>query len=137
MQLNALLQSLELRPSAQRTGHFGLFNCLIIGHSKHDGVQRVYCDPFPKKLFHGRNRQDLALVRPPGIEPGGFLLTPDSVWYCRVLLLFSFSAMTDTGSRSFECALVSVMERYEGPLASGNYLNYLSYLTYLTNDAII
>ena len=92
---------------------------------------------FQKKLFHGRNRQDLALVRPPGIEPGGFVLAPDSVWYCRVLLLFSFSAMTDTGSRSFDCALVSVMERYEGPLASGNYLNYFSYLTYLINDAII
>ena len=55
------------------------------------------------------------------------MLTPDSVWYCRVLLLFSFSAMTDTGSKSFDCALVSVMERHEGLLASGNY-NYLSFL---------
>ena len=83
-------------------------------------------------MFYGRNRQDLALVRPPGIEHGGFVLTPDSVWYCRVLLLFSFSAMTDTGSKSFDCALVSVMERHEGLLASGNYLSYFDYLTYLT-----
>ena len=75
-------------------------------------------------MFYGRNRQDLALVRPPGIEHGGFVLTPDSVWYCRVLLLFSFSAMTDTGSKSFDCALVSVMERHEGLLASGNYLSF-------------
>ena len=133
MQLNALIQSLELRQSDDRKGHFCLFNCLVIGHSKHQGVQRLYCDPFPKKLFYGRNRQDLALVRPPGIEHGGFVLTPDSVWYCRVLLLFSFSAMTDTGSKSFDCALVSVMERHEGRLASGNYLSYFDYLTYLTD----
>ena len=51
------------------------------------------------------------------------MLTPDSVWYCRVLLLFSFSAMTDTGSRSFDCALVSVMDEYKGPLASGDHIN--------------
>lgn len=132
MQLNALLQSLELRHSDERTGHFCLFNCLVIGHSKHPGVQRVYCDPFPKKLFHGSNRQDLVFIRPPGIENGGFVLKPDSVWYCRVLLLFSFSAMTDTGSRSFDCALISVMERYEGDLAGGDYLTYCSYLMYFT-----
>jgi hypothetical protein len=81
-------------------------------------------------MFYGRNRQDLALVRPPGIEHGGFVLTPDSVWYCRVLLLFSFSAMTDTGSKSFDCALVSVMERHEGLLASGNYLSFFYYLSF-------
>ena len=77
-----------------------------------------------------RSLQDLALVRPPGIEHGGFVLTPDSVWYCQVLLLFSFSAMTDTGSKSFDFALVSVMERHEGLLASGNYLNCCNYLYY-------
>jgi hypothetical protein len=135
--VNALLQSLELRHSDARTGHFCLFHCLVIGHSKHQGVQRVYCDPFPKKLFHGANRQDLVFIRPPGIENGGFVLKPDSVWYCRVLLLFSFSAMTDTGSRSFDCALISVMERYEGARASGNYLMYLNYWMYLIVLSII
>jgi hypothetical protein len=74
---------------------------------------------FPKKLFHARNRHDLAIVRPPGVDPGGFMLTPDSVWYCQVLLLFFFSAMTNTGSRSFEYALVSVIERYKGPMEYG------------------
>ena len=86
MQLNALLQSLELRHSDERTGHFCLFNCLVICHSKHPGLQRVYCDPFPKKLFHGSNRQDLVFIRPPGIENGGFVLKPDSVWYCQATL---------------------------------------------------
>ena len=70
----------------------------------------------------------MVFIRPPGVEPGGFVLKPDAVWYCRVLLLFSFSAMTDTGSRSFDCALISVMDRYQGALASGNYLNYVDYL---------
>jgi hypothetical protein len=36
------------------------------------------------------------MLRPPGIEPGGFVVSPDTVWYARVLLLFSASA-TDTG----------------------------------------
>ena len=41
---------------------------------------------------------DRVFVRPPGVQPGGSVLTPDSVWYCHVLLLFSASAVTDTGS---------------------------------------
>ena len=32
-----------------------------------------------------------------GVQPGGFVLSPDLVWYCRVLLLFSASDLTDTG----------------------------------------
>ena len=125
--------TLELQQSLKRTGHFRLFNCLVLGSSKYSGVQRLYSDPFPKKLFHGRNRQDLALLRPPGIDPGGFTLTPDSVYYCKILLLFSFSSMTDTGSKSFDCALVSLLELYEGPLAGGKYLiicNFVNYCPY-------
>ena len=53
------------------------------------------------------------MVRPPGIEPGWFVVSPDSVWYARVLLLFSASAATDTGSKSFDCAFVSTMETYD------------------------
>ncbi len=53
------------------------------------------------------------MIRPPGIEPGGFVVSPDSVWYAPVLLLFSASAATDTGSKSFDCALVSTMETYD------------------------
>ena len=48
--------------------------------------------------------------------------------------------MTDTGYRSFDCALVCIMERHEGTLASGNYLsycNYFAYLAYLILSAII
>ena len=69
-------------------------------------------------------------MRPAGIPPGCFILTPDSVYYCQIQLLFSFSAMTDTGSKSFDCALVSVLEPYEGAFAGG-YLNYLQYLNFL------
>jgi hypothetical protein len=35
-----------------------------------------------------------------------------TVWYAWVLLLFSASAMTDTGSKSFKYALVSTLETY-------------------------
>ena len=71
-------------------------------------------------------------MRPAGIPPGGFILTPDSITteYTAIQFLFSFSAMTDTGSKSFDCALVSVLEPYEG-LSAGGYLTYLTYVNYL------
>jgi len=34
------------------------------------------------------------------------------VWFCRVLLLFKIKAQTDSGLKEFECAYVSVLERY-------------------------
>ena len=73
--------------------------------------KRVYCDPFPDKTFHGSHRLDLVMIRPPGIDSGGFVVSPDTVWYARGLLLFSASAATDTGSKSVDCALVSTLEQ--------------------------
>ena len=58
----------------------------------------------------GRHRMDPVMIRPPGIDNGAFVVSPESVWYARVLLLFSASAMTDTGSKSFDCALVSTLK---------------------------
>ncbi len=57
------------------------------------------------------------MIRPPGIDNGTFVVTPESVWYTRVLLLFSqaASAQTDTGSKSFDCALMSTLETYDDP----------------------
>ena len=118
---------MELQQSAQHKGHFALYNCLVIGNTKYSGVQRVYCNPFPAKPFHGSHRMDLVMIRPPGIEHGAFVVSPDSVWYARVLLLFSASAMTDTGSKSFDCALVSTMETYNDP-ENGNYIHYTYYI---------
>jgi hypothetical protein len=37
-----------------------------------------------------------------GIDNGCFVVSPDTVWYARVLLLFSACAMTDTGAKTFE-----------------------------------
>jgi len=54
--VDALLKAMELQESAQRKGHFALFNCLVIGHTKYKGVQRVYCNPFPVKLFYGSHQ---------------------------------------------------------------------------------
>ena len=53
LQVHALLKTLEQHGSAQHKGHFSLLNCLVIGHTKYKGVQRVYCNPFPAKTFHG------------------------------------------------------------------------------------
>ncbi len=98
LQRQALLDTLESQASAGSKGRFALYNCLMLGHTKYKGVQRVYWNPFPKKPFYGNHRLDPVMIRPPGIEPGGFLVSPDTVWYARVLLLFSASA-TDTGIR--------------------------------------
>ncbi len=124
LQVNALLETLEWKDSAQRKGHFGLYNCLVLGHTKYNGVQRVYCNPFPAKPLRGPNygshRLDLIMIRSPGIENGAFVVTPDSVWYAPVLLLFSASTQTVTRSKSFDCALESTLETYDDP-ENGNY----------------
>ena len=129
-QVTALLQTLELQELAKRKGHFALFNCLVLGHTKYKGVQRVYCNPFPAKMFYGSHRMDPVMIRPPGIDNGAFVVSPESIWYARVLLLFSASAMTDTGSKSFDCALVSTLETYDDP-ENVNYAHYTYYDNYL------
>ena len=121
-QVTALLATLELQDSARRKGHFALYSCRVLGHTKYSGVQRVYCNPFPAKTFHASHRMDFVMILPPGIDNGAFVVSPDTVWYARVLLLFSASAATDTGSKSFDCALVSTLESYDDP-DNGNYIN--------------
>jgi hypothetical protein len=88
---------------------------LVLGHTKYSGVQRVYCNLFLAKMFYGSHRMDPVMIRPPGIDNAAFVVSTESVWYARVLLLFSASAMTDTGSKTFECALVSTLETYDDP----------------------
>jgi hypothetical protein len=103
----------------------------LFGHTKYNGVQRVYCNPFPAKTFHASHLLDFVMIRPPGIDNGAFVVSPDTVWYARVLLLFSASAATDTGSKSFDCALVSTLESYDDP-DNGNYINNDYYMYYTT-----
>ncbi len=67
------------------------------------------------------------MIRPPGIDNGGFVVSPETVWYARVLLLFTASDATDTGSKSFDCALVSTLESYHDP-ENGKCINYTYYM---------
>ena len=99
------------RKSAKRIGHFQLHSALVIGHKELPGVQRVLCHPFPGKPFHGGHRQDLVFVRPPGARD--FRMSIDTVWFCKVLLLFSFQTETDTGMKFHDCAFVSVLWEYD------------------------
>jgi hypothetical protein len=82
-----------------RKGHFALFNCLVLGHTKYKGVQRIYCNPSPNKMFYGSHRMDPIIIRPPGVDNGALVVSPETVWYARVLLLFSASAMTEPAWR--------------------------------------
>ena len=50
--------------------------------------------------------------------------------------VYSASAMTDTGSKSFNCALVSTLETYDDP-ENGNYVHYTYYDNYSFFIAII
>ncbi len=86
LQVTALLQTLELQELAQSKGHFAQFNCLVLGHTKYNGVHRVYCNLFPKKMFYGSHSMDPVIIRQPGINNGAFVVSPEAVWYARVLL---------------------------------------------------
>ncbi len=119
-----------MQDSAKHKGHFALFNRLVLGHTKYNSVQRVYCNPFPAKTFHGSHCLDIVMIRPQGVDNGAFVVSPETVWYARVLLLFSASAATDTGSKSFKYALVSTLETYNNP-ENGNYFNYITYICYV------
>ena len=86
----------------------------------------MYLHPFAnekKKGKQGRkrgHRQDLVFVRPPGHVIGGFQLAVDTVWFCKVLLLFAFESRTDSGIKLHQCAFVSVMWEYEGDERAGS-----------------
>ena len=72
---------------------------------------------------------DPVMTRPPGIDNGAFVVSPESIWYASVLLLFFAATMTDTGSKSFNCALVSTLETYNDT-ENGNYAHYTYYDIY-------
>ncbi len=40
--------------------------------------------------------------------------------FCKILLLFKISTMTDAGMQQHECAYVSVLEEYNGPRKAGH-----------------
>ncbi len=100
-------------------------NCVLLGHTKYKGVQLIYCNPFPAKQFQPGPRHNSAA----GYRQ--WCLRSEArktVWYARVLLLFSASVTTDTGSKAFDCALVSTfkLETYDDP-ENGYYCNYMYY----------
>ncbi len=68
IQVIALFVTLEMQESAKCKGHFALYNCLVLCHTKYSGVQRVYCCPFPAKPFYSSHRLELIMIRPPGID---------------------------------------------------------------------
>jgi hypothetical protein len=78
----------------------------VLGHTKYNEVYHNYFDQFPTKLLYYSHLMDLIIIGLQGIQLSGFVVSPDFVWYARVLQLFSVSVSTDTWSKSFDCALV-------------------------------
>jgi hypothetical protein len=106
------VDTLQSQNSVRREGHFQLFSALSIGHMQLAGFQQVISHPFPCKRYRGLNRQDLVFVRPPDAGKD-FRVSIYTVWYCRVLLLFSFYTSTDSGIKRYNCAFVSVLWEYD------------------------
>ena len=86
-------------------------------------MQRVLLNQCLKKMFYGSHCMDPVMIQPPGVDNGAFVVSPETVWHALVLLLFSASAMTDTGSKSLDSALISTLETFDYP-ENGNYLIY-------------
>ncbi len=103
---------METLQSRKRVGHFQLFSVPFIRHTQLPGFQRVISRPFPAKRYRGSNLQDLVFVRPPDASKD-FRVSINTVWYCRVLLLFSFHTSTDYGINRHDCAFMSVLWEYD------------------------
>ena len=102
-----MIDSLQIRSAIQGEGHIRIYGVLQIGHTIHEGHQRLQCWPFPDRQFHGFNREDFVFVRPPGVEQ--FVLSADNVWYGRLKLLFKINVKVDGKDEpvEIECAYVA------------------------------
>ena len=91
----------------QGEGHIRMFGTLQIGHTIHEGHQRLQSWPYPGMTYYGYNREDFVFTRPPGVER--FVLSPDNVWYGRLKLLFTMSVQIDGQEDpvDIECAYVA------------------------------
>ena len=96
-QNRALLDTLRLHQSNNNMGHICIFSTLLIGHTEHPGHMRVSSLLFVPKQMHSTNHQDMVFILPPGISNGAFQLRMDNIWFCKLLLLFKISTMTDAG----------------------------------------
>ncbi len=108
------MHPLQICPATLGEGHIRIYWTLQIGHTIHEGHQRLQCWPFPGKLYHGYNREDFVFTRPPGVER--FVLNPDNVWYCRLKLLFTILVQIDCLSTSSVPMLPSAMRLSWAPL---------------------
>ncbi len=97
-----------MQQSAKHKGHFALYNWLVLGHTTFKGMQRIHCNPFPAKPFYGCHRMGLVMIQLPGIESGAF-----AVILSAMLGSCFCSPATDTGSKTFDFALVSTLETYD------------------------
>ena len=98
---------LQIRAAILGKGHISIFGTLQIGHTIHDGHQRLQCCPFPNRTHRGYNREDFVFTRQPGVER--FVLNQDSVWYGRLKLLFKIAVKIDGQEEpvEIECAYAS------------------------------
>ncbi len=61
----------------------------------------------------GEKRREPVKERRPPDAGKDFRVSINTVWYCRVLLLFSFYTSTDSGIKRHDCAFVSLLWEYD------------------------
>jgi hypothetical protein len=62
LQVHALFGTLELHNLARSKSYLALYNCLVLGHTKYNEVQWMYCNPFPQKPVYESQRLDLVMT---------------------------------------------------------------------------
>ena len=81
-------------------GHINIHCTVQIGHTIHEGHQRLQCWLFSDKTYYGSNQEDFVFNCQLGVEL--FVLSQDNMSYCWLKLLFTLSFHID----EFECAYV-------------------------------
>ncbi len=93
-----------------RTGDstFSSFLYFHIGISSCQAFNKYSQSLYPTRNIEEQKRQDHVFVRPPDAGKD-FRVSISTVWYCRVLLLFSFYTSTESGIKRHDCAFMSLL----------------------------
>jgi hypothetical protein len=102
---------LQMRNAMLGEGHIRMLGTLQIGHTIHDGHQRLQCWPSPNMTYHYHNRAYFVFTRPPGLEL--FMLNPDNVWYGWLKLIFTMSVKIDDKEEPVDMECEYVIFCYE------------------------
>ncbi len=135
-QVRALLDTLQLLQDAKNGGHLRVYSTLLIGYKKYSGEQRVCSRPFKGRQLQKSIRQDMVMVRPPGIDKVVSSWWSTMFGSARCCSFFFLVSQNDLAREQHDCAFVSVLEEYKGRRRPGSiYLQTIYLYAYFTYSA--